>query len=554
MIYGTADQISVPNLDVLTLLFDSHHSRAQDDTALHAEARHPRDVITKSRTRTLTTQFAHFLRHSYGIGASGPGKDVVVTVSTGQSALACVFYGVIAADGIYSAASPSGTPADLARQIKDGPGKALICSEDLRRTALEAAHVAGLSERNVLVLTSHPEVRLESADGSLKCDFKHSLPWQPITDPKALVDRTICILYSSGTTGLPKGVLVSHVNVVSEVFIGAYLNRPVFDAWNRQGRGFVRRTLGHLPTAHIAGLLGYFVSPFFEGGIVYWMPAFNLEDFIRHSAELGITSIFTVPPIYAAIAKHPRVKNQFSGLRQAISGAAPLSREIQQAVSDKIAPGTIVTQVWGLSETTGAVTQTPPDRTDTIGSLGPLMPNVTLRLVDDNDQDVRPGEPGEALVKGPMITKGYHNNPEANKAAFTPDGWFRTGDVLRMENDLFYIIDRKKELIKYKGLQVAPAELEGVLLAHPSVADAAVVGVPYNDTEVPRAYVELAPGTRGNISEADVAEYVKGQVAEYKQLRGGVVFVDAVPRSKAGKILRRELREMVKRDMQRSKL
>ena len=153
-----------------------------------------------------------------------------------------------------------------------------------------------------------------------------------------------------------------------------------------------------------------------------------------------------------------------------------------------------------------------------------------------------------------MVTKGYHNNPEANKTAFTKDGWFRTGDIIRVEKNLLYIVDRKKELIKYKGLQVAPAELEGVLLAHPSIADAAVIGVPYNDTEVPRAYVVLVPSARGKVSEADVAEHVKGQVAGYKQLRGGVVLVDAVPRSPSGKILRKDLRERVKKEMQQSKL
>lgn len=403
MIYGTADQVSVPDLDILTLLFgmlvkinlsqpipplqctsktgtpDSRHSRSQEHTALHAEASSPLEVITKSHARALTAQFAYFLRHNYGVGASGPGKDIVVAVSTGQSALPCVFYGVIAAEGIYSAASPSGTPGDLARQIKDGPGNVLVCSEDLRRTALEAARLAGLPERNVLVLASHPEVKLESADGSLKCDFKNSLPWQPITDPKVLADRTICILYSSGTTGLPKGVLVSHANVVSEVFLPNAVSRPVLDERHRQGRGWVKRTLAHLPTAHIAGVQGYFINPIFEGGIVYWMPAFNLDDFVRYSAELGVTTFFSVPPIYAAIAKHPGVKDQFSRVRQAAGGAAPLSREIQQAASDKIAPDAVVTQVWGLSETTGAVTHTPPDRMDTIGSLSPLLPNVTLR-------------------------------------------------------------------------------------------------------------------------------------------------------------------------------
>ncbi|PHH84325.1 hypothetical protein CDD83_2117 [Cordyceps sp. RAO-2017] len=358
------------------------------------------------------------------------------------------------------------------------------------------------------------------------------------------------LIYTSGTTGLPKGVLISHANIVSEAFIPASLNRPVFDEWQRQGRGFVRRTLGHLPTAHIAGIQGYFISPFFEGGIVYWMPTFNLDDFLRYVPGLGITTLFSVPPIYAAIAKHPAITSQLVSIRQATGGAAPLSREIQAAASKKIAPGSIVGQVWGLSETTGAVTYTPPGRLDTIGSLSPLLPNVTLRLVDDDDRDVAPGKPGEALVKGPMVTKGYHNNPEANKLAFTNDGWFRTGDILRVENGLLYMIDRKKELIKYKGLQVAPAELEGVLMAHPAVADAAVVALPRESTEVPRAYVVLAPAARGTVSEADLTAFVKARVAPYKQLRGGIAFVEAVPRSPSGKILRKDLREMQRRQLQ----
>lgn len=211
---------------------------------------------------------------------------------------------------------------------------------------------------------------------------------------------------------------------------------------------------------------------------------------------------------------------------------------------------------------------------------------MRLRLVDDDDNDVQPGQPGEALLKGPMITRGYHNNPEANKNSFTSDGWFRTGDIIRMKNDLLYIVDRKKvaappsflpvliffgsaarigararltltppqELIKYKGLQVAPAELEGVLVAHPSITDAAVVGVPFRGTEAPRAYVVLAPQARGSLSEADVVAYVKSQVASHKQLRGGVRLVDAVPRSPSGKILRKDLRERVRRETQTSRL
>ncbi|KAM4055780.1 AMP-binding enzyme [Hirsutella rhossiliensis] len=552
MIYGTENQLTVPNVDLLTLLFgsqDSEHSNSGEHTALHAEAHDPLQVITKARARDLTRQFAYFFRHSYGIGGE-QDDDVVVVVSTGQSALACLFFGVIAAEGIYSAASPSSTPEDIARQMRDGPGRVLVCSADRKAIALAAAAEVGLPERNVLVLESYPRVALQSADGAVRCDFRGSLPWTAITDPRELEDRTICILYSSGTTGLPKGVLISHANIVSEAFIPASVNRPIYDKLCREGKGFARRTLAHLPTAHIAGVQGYFITPMFEGGIVYWMPTFKLDDFIRYVPELGITSLFSVPPIYAAIAKHPAITDQFACIRQAAGGAAPLSREIQQAASDKIAPGYIVGQVYGMTETTGAITYTPLGRTDTIGSLSPLLPNMTLRIVDDDDKDVPSGQPGEALVKGPVVTKGYHNRPEANKTAFLADGWFRTGDVLRVEKGLLYLVDRKKELIKYKGLQVAPAELEGVLMAHPSVADAAVIGLMQGSEEVPRAYVVLAPAVRGKTSEADLVAYVKSKVAAYKQLRGGVVLVDAVPRSPAGKILRNELREMQRRQLQ----
>lgn len=162
-------------------------------------------MITKARARDLTRQFAYFLRHQFGIGKEGPEKDVVVTISTGQSALGCIFYAVLAADGIYSAASPSSTVSDLTRQIKDGPGRIVVCSEDVKNVALSAARNAGLPAKNVLVLKSYPEIQLVSADGTVACDFKGSLDWRRITDPKELEESKVCIMYSSGTTGLPKG-------------------------------------------------------------------------------------------------------------------------------------------------------------------------------------------------------------------------------------------------------------------------------------------------------------------------------------------------------------
>ncbi|KAH7141343.1 hypothetical protein B0J13DRAFT_556650 [Dactylonectria estremocensis] len=554
MIYNKDNVVPIPSVDVLTFLFDSEHCRAKEDTPIHAEARDPARYITKSQARDLTKNFAHFLRHSFGIGATGPGKDVVVTVSTGQSALACLFFGVVAAEGIYSAASPASTVKDLARQIKDGPGNLVVCSQDLKQLAVAAAKSAGLSERNVLVLESHPDIKLESADGSLACDFKASLDWRRITDSQELETSKICILYSSGTTGLPKGMLISHTNIVAEATLPAAVSRPVFDEEARNGNPFHHRTLGHLPTAHIAGVQGYFINPFYEGGIVYWMPTFKFDDFLRYCEELRITGFFTVPPIYMAIAKHPAVKDQFRHMRSAICGAAPLTGELQQAATRKMKMAASVRQTWGLSETTGSATFVTPGTPVTMGSLGSPLPNVLLRLVNDDENDVKPGEPGEALIKGPIVTQGYHNNPDANQKAFTLDGWLRTGDILEIKGTDLFIVDRKKELIKYKGLQVAPAELEGLLASHTAVVDAAVIGIAQDGTEVPRAYVVLAPLAKGKVSETDLMEYVQSRVSDHKRLRGGVRFIDAVPRSPSGKILRKDVREMRKLEERDSKL
>lgn len=187
---------------------------------MHAEADHPDQVITKSYARHLTRTFAHFLRHRFGIGASSSSsspspshsedRDIVVTVSTGQSALACLFYSVVATGAVYSAASHAATVQDLARQIRDGPGQLLVCSADLKELATKAAAEAGLDKGRVLVLESYPEVKLYSAaDESIACDFKGELGWKKITDPKKLDKSVVCILYSSGTTGLPKGIPLS---------------------------------------------------------------------------------------------------------------------------------------------------------------------------------------------------------------------------------------------------------------------------------------------------------------------------------------------------------
>jgi 4-coumarate--CoA ligase len=324
----------------------------------------------------------------------------------------------------------------------------------------------------------------------------------------------------------------------------------MFKAWVASPSGpknFEYRTLAHLPTAHIAGIQGYLINPFYMGGPVYWMPKFDFNKFLEYNKKYRITFFFTVPPIYLLIAKSPAVTDQFATLEVAISGAAPLGKELQHAASAKLGgPGCFISQTWGLSETTGSATIMPFNMTDDTGSVSPLIPNMLARIVDDDGHDVEVGKPGEVLVTGPVVCKGYYNNPEADAESFTGQ-WFHTGDIAEFRNGLFYIVDRKKELIKYKGMQVAPAELEALLINHDDIADAAVIGVLTEDghNEVPRAYV-VADSSK--ISAQQIQEYVKANVANHKQLRGGVVFLDAIPKSPAGKILRKDLRLIAKRE------
>ncbi|KAF3052706.1 hypothetical protein E8E11_008297 [Didymella keratinophila] len=554
--YRAAKTYPVPDLDILTLLFDSEHSLAKEDTPIHVSAADPSLQLTVSRCRALTHSTSAALRKHFSIGAQGPGKDIVSVISTGHYLLPTLFYGVIGAEGVFSAASAASTAGELSKQIVQAGSRILVTCEATRAIAVRAAEEAGWGANGggrVVLMSEDASwtLKVVQGDGSLGpnlVNLNEKLEWQRITDRAVLENSLVVLIYSSGTTGLPKGVKLSHTNLVAEAVIPG----DMFKSWlltrNAQPNRapFSYRTLAHLPVAHIAGIQGYLINPFYMGGPVYWMPRFSFPEFLAYNAQHQITFFFTVPPIYLLIAKSPEVTSQFESLEIAISGAAPLGKELQHAASAKLGgPECFISQTWGLSETTGSATLMPMELSDDTGSVSPLIPNMLARIVDDEGRDVEPGKPGEVLVKGPVVCKGYYQNEAANKEAFTGE-WFHTGDIAEFRNGLFYIVDRKKELIKYKGLQVAPAELEALLLSHEDILDAAVIGVDADGgtNEVPRAYVVA---DKNKVSGKQIQEWVKKNVASHKQLRGGVVFLDAIPKSPSGKILRKDLRVLAKR-------
>ncbi|KAF7361871.1 hypothetical protein MVEN_00531600 [Mycena venus] len=540
MIYtSTKPTGSVPQLDLLSFLFDSPQCLSEETTVIHAEAANPSNGITKAQARVLTRRIAYTLRTRFGIGQHGSGKDIVVVMSTGQFLLPILFYGILAAGGVASFASSSFMPEELARQIQQGSAKLCISCPTSQDTLLAASRLCDFPLHRCLVLDSwQPQRLLRMLAGSSHQNIvgESELDWPRITNQEELENSLICLLYSSGTTGAPKGVKLSHTNMVAACYL---VGLDLRQHWEAEGK-WDYRTLGHLPTAHVAGVQGYFVIPLWQGGTVYWMPKFDFVQFLEFNRSLEITTFFSVPPIYLLCAKSPLVKDHFRSLKAAIGGAAPLGKELQIQVSKKL--GVFLAQTWGLSETTGSVSGGDVNVEDLSGSVGPLIRNVEIRIIDEDGNDCPPETPGEILVKGPIVTKGYYNNPAADAESFK-DGYLCTGDIGFLKGDRIFVVDRKKELIKYKGLQVAPAELEAVLISHPHIMDAGVIGVfdEQQSTEVPRAYVVA---DKSVISAKAIQDFVKSRLASHKQLRGGVEFVAAIPKSLAGKILRKDLRAM----------
>jgi acyl-CoA synthetase (AMP-forming)/AMP-acid ligase II len=481
----------------------------------HAErlADHPA-LVDAADGRTLTYgELAAGARSTAAALAArgfGPG-DVLALYSPNLPEFAVTVLGAAMAGGTTTTANPLYTPSELAHQLRDSGARAVVTIPPFADRAREAARAAGLN-----VVLGYDD--LAGGDEPPDVAISH--------------DDVVLLPYSSGTTGLPKGVELTHGALLANL---AQME-PMLTL------GPQDTVLGVAPMFHCMGLVVVVSLALAQGATVVTMARFEFEPFLRAMQDHRVTASVIAPPIAHALAAHPIVDDfDLSALRWLGCGAAPLDARVEDVCAQRL--GCIFGQGYGMTEATATVAVANVAAPEEVvrGTVGPLLPGNEARIVDiDTGADLGTDAEGELLIRGPSLMRGYRGRPEATATTIDADGWLHTGDVATIGDDgLLRITDRLKELIKVKGFQVAPAELEGLLCAHPSVADAAVVGIPDDAAgEVPKAFVVA----RGDVVPDALMAWVAERVAPYKRVRA-VELIDQIPKLPSGKILRRVLRD-----------
>src|ERR1044072_8773747 len=421
--------------------------------------------------------------------------------------------------GIITPINPLYTHYEIAHQLKDAHARFLVCTPMCLEKSRQAAYEAGVEELFVF----------GEADGATpfaELLIDNGRATQVDINPR---EDLVALPYSSGTTGLPKGVMLTHYNLVA--------NMCQMDGLEYFSESDTLICV--LPLFHIYGLVVVLNHGLHQGSTIVTMPRFELEPCLQLMQDHGVTLAHLVPPIVLALSKHPIVDNyKLPKLKTIFSGAAPLDENLTRACMERL--DCDIRQGYGMTETSPVTHSTPPAPAQVkFGSVGVPAPNTECKVIDLTTGEPLPSnKEGEVCVRGPQIMKGYLNRPEATAATVDSDGWLHTGDIGYADSDgHFFIVDRAKELIKYKGFQVPPAELEALLLTHACVADAAVIPCPDEEAgEVPKAYVVL----KGEATAEELMEFVATRVVTYKKIRL-LEFIDKIPKSPAGKILRRVL-------------
>jgi 4-coumarate--CoA ligase len=516
--------VDVPNLGIYDYLFGALAEEDLDRVAVVDGA-----SGAETTYRALRGQIDAL---AGAVAAQGLGvHGVAAILCPNVPAFATVFHGLLRAGATVTTINAQYTADEIATQLTDAGADWLFTVSALLPAAREAAERTGIPASRLVVL--------DGADGhpSLADLLAMGAPAPRVSfDPATHV---AVLPYSSGTTGRPKGVMLSHRNLVANV----EQSRGLLDV------GPEDRILALLPFFHIYGLTVLLNLALRQRARLVTMPRFGLPEFLRIIQDHRCSYLFIAPPVAVALSKHPLVAEYDLGsVHTTLSGAAPLDGELGTRLAERL--GCRVLQGYGMTEMSPVSHLIPRDaRSVPVSSVGYTVPNMQCRLVDPATGEEIPvpaegtSAPGHLLCRGPNVMLGYLNRPQDTADTLDADGFLRTGDIATVRADgVVTVVDRLKELIKYNGYQIAPAELEALLLTHPGIADSAVVGTLDADgQEVPKAFVVRQPGADGEaLDVAGVIDFVAAQVAPFKKIRQ-VEFIEAVPKSASGKILRRML-------------
>ncbi|KAH7690186.1 OPC-8:0 CoA ligase 1 protein [Dioscorea alata] len=508
---------TTPHLSVTAFISSRHHSGT---TAL-IDAGTGQTISFPALWRSVSS-LATALSSRFSIRKG----DVVLLLSPNSIYFPIASLAALSLGAILTTTNPLNTPGEISKQIADS-------NPVLAFTTLTLIpKLSSFSFPIILLDSSSPKSSdsriTASIDELLQTPPDPSIPHEPISQ-----DDPATLLYSSGTTGMSKGVISTHRSLISMVAI--ILNRFKLD----EAAG-TQTFICTVPMFHIYGLAAFATGLLASGSTVVILSKFEMGDMLSAINKYNATYLPLVPPILVAMLAVSKPL-PLGPLRKMLSGGAPLGKEVIEGFKERY-PMIEILQGYGLTESTaiGASTDS-SEESRRYGTAGMLSPNTEAKIVDpDTGVSLPPNGVGELWLRGPYLMKGYFKNEEATKGTLDPEGWLKTGDLCYIDDDGYlFIVDRLKELIKYKGYQVAPAELEALLLTHPDISDAAVIPFPDKDVgQFPMAYIVRRPGS--DLSDTTVMEFVAKQVAPYKRVRR-VAFVQAIPKNPSGKILRKDL-------------
>ncbi|WP_189668137.1 AMP-binding protein [Promicromonospora soli] len=527
VIRSTLPDVQIPSVSVYEYLFGEITDEELDRVAVV-------DGVSGAET-TFRSLLAQVDAVAGAVAARGFGVgDVVALHAPNVPAYVTVFHGLLLAGVTVTTVNALASAPEITKQLVDSGARLMITVSPLLGAGEAGARGAGLAQEQLVVLDGDSAVAPGYASLADLLAEPHPAPdvsFDPATHLAVLP-------YSSGTTGSPKGVMLTHTNLVANVIQSLAIGVGPDDV-----------VPCVLPFFHIYGMTVLLNLALRTRAKLVTLPRFDLAQYLGVIQEYHATFLFVAPPIALALAKHPLVDSyDVSSVRAVLSGAAPFGEKLAQAVRDRLGEAVRVQQGYGMTEMSPVSHVIPFDRTDiSAGTVGLLVAKMEAKIVDPatGAEIEQPAEgvsgPGELLCRGPNVMVGYLGNPLATADTLEPDGFMHTGDIVTVDADgVFRVVDRLKELIKYKGYQVPPAELEALLLSHPKISDAAVIGLPDEEAgEIPKAFVVPAAGE--SLTEDEVMAFVAEQVAPYKKVRS-VEFIEAVPKSASGKILRKDLR------------